>query len=138
MFKFFKKRPVDEMGMYHIAAECELMNVEDLRSAFLELFDEGLAALEVDPPFGRPDTEAMLTGMMERYDEKNPEVRAGMHRNLEAYYADAATKGLRQQFEQYVAMRLDMIRFDMAFRGMNKEAVFCDKHGIERIGEEES
>lgn len=136
MFKFSKKRSAGEMGMYHIAAECELMNIEDLRRSFLELLDESFAVLEVDPPFGRPDSEAMLTGMMERYDENIPDVRAALQRNLEPYYADAATKGLRQEFEQYVETRLEMIRFNLAFRGMNKEAAFCDKHGIERIGGE--
>lgn len=137
MFKFSKKRSVGEMGMYHIAAECELMNIEELRSSFLDLLDESFGILETDTPFGRPESEAMFTAMMERYDEQILDVRAALQRNLEPYYADAATKGLRQQFEQYVQTRLDMIRFNLAYRGMNKEAAFCDRHGIERIGEEE-
>ena len=130
MFGFSKSDRSSEMGAYYMAAECELMNLEEMRIKLLEVLDTDLTHLEGTSEFTRDDAEACMVEIMQDYDERVPEISAAVQENLKPYFDDAAAKGLRKQFDEYLKIRLDMFRFNLAFRAMNKQAAFCDRHEL--------
>lgn len=130
MFGMFKSDKSSEMGAYYMAAECEFMNLEDGRQDFLERLDADFAMLQAMPSFTRTDSEKCLTDIMQEYDKQSHELQAAVYRNLEPYLSDAQTKGLRKDFEKYVAARIYMLRFNLAFRAMNRQAKFCVSNGL--------
>jgi hypothetical protein len=130
MFGFSKSDRSSEMGAYHMAAECELMNLEEMRIKLLEVLDTDLTQLEGMPEFTRDDAEACMIEIMQDYDERAPEISAAIRGNLKPYLEDATAKGLGKQFDEYLKVRLDMFRFNLAFRAMNKQTAFCERHEL--------
>lgn len=113
-----------------MAAECELMNLEEVRSGFLDILDSDLQFLEEGGSFTRDDAESCMIDLMHDYDVRATELTEAIKRNLEPFFADAQSKGLRGEFENYITIRCDMLRFNLAFRAMNKQAKFCERHAL--------
>jgi hypothetical protein len=130
MFGRFKQDRSSEMGAYHMAIECELMNLEEARQGFLELLDSDLEGLQALEGFSRTEAENCMVELMQDYDIRRPEIESAIRGRLDAYRDDAAKNGLDKQFDQYLQTRFDMLRFNLAFRAMNKHASFCEKHNL--------
>ena len=113
-----------------MAAECELMNLEEVRIGFLDILDSDLQFLEEGASFTRDDAESCMIDLMQEYDARASELSESIRRNLEPYFADAESKGLRREFENYVTVRCNMLRFNLAYRAMNKQAAFCERHAL--------
>ncbi|MEO7636560.1 MAG: hypothetical protein ABIS16_02820 [Sphingomicrobium sp.] len=106
------------------------MNLEEVRAGFLDVLDSDLRFLEESGSFTRDDAESCMVEVMQDYDDRAPELIETVRHNLEPYLADTQSKGLRQEFENYITVRLDMLRFNLAFRAMNKQTNFCDRHAL--------